>query len=32
MHPTADTPDVIHINGSGRRLMPGVMRLPLPIH
>jgi hypothetical protein len=27
MHPTADTLLVINSNGTGRRVMPGVMRL-----
>jgi hypothetical protein len=27
MHPTADTPALIYINGAGRRVMPGVRPL-----
>ena len=28
-HPTADTPALIYINHTGRRVMPGVMRFVL---
>jgi hypothetical protein len=29
MHPTADTTALVYIKGSGRRVMPGVMRFTL---